>query len=823
MENTLKDLRYAARSALKAPEFSLVVILTLALGIGANTAIFSLVNAVLLRPLPYDSPEQLVVFWESDPTVPVPYFPISQGAFHEWRQRSGDVFEDMAGFRLRTHGNNRPMTLTGQSTPQRINGVMASANLFRLLGSEPVLGRGFAEGEDLPGANKVAVISHSLWVRQFGGNPDTVGRALHLDGEYFEIIGVLPPDFFFPPPMNYFGTVREDRGEIFVPLWIDPDQRVRRVVRTVARCKEGIPPQQAQQRLSPLGAEIAALFPHDELEDLKPVLLDLHDQAVSHSRTNLRILLGAVLLILLIACVNVANLLLVRDTGRLREISLRMAVGADRLQIVRQLLIESLFLSLLGGVAGVGLAALSTNLLKTLSARQIPQMGDVKIDLQVLGFALLAALATGIIFGLIPALQATRPSLIEGLKEGERGALGGRGQAFRKLLVVMEIASAVVLLAGAGLLLKSLWNVQQVDHGFRTENVLTVQTWLPESRYPERQVNPFFRRMKEAIGSLSEIEEVGAVSYLPFSTATSGGTFKIEGRDPTPGASGANQTVAYRTVGPGYFETMGIPLLKGRSNNDRDRADQPYVVVIDRHLQETFWPDSEAIGSRVDIQNDGIWREVVGVVENIVDTNVLHESALRGILYIPQDQFVRRSMAMVVRTASQADRRVPEIRRNLQRLDVDLPFEIQSMESRVFESESEVRSPAILLGLFASLAVALAVIGLYGVVSYAVGQRAQEFGVRRAMGAQSADILRMVGRQVVILVVVGIGLGLIGAWAVTQVAPAMLSGLLFRVESGDPTTYVTVALLFVAVALTSAYLPARRAIRAEPAASLRTE
>ena len=825
MESVFQDLRYALRAQLRSPGVTLAAVLTLALGIGANTAIFSAVHSILVRSLPYKDPQQLVMFWEGATVFNVPFVPITGGNFHEWKRQEG-VFSGMAGFRIRSRSNGRAMLLSTEQDSIRVNGLMISANFLEVLGVAPLMGRGFTAGEDEPGAGQVALLSYSLWNSHFGADSQVMGRIVRLNGTPREIIGVLPAGFFFPPPVQFIGSVAEHAAEIFVPYWIDPnDQRIR-VIRSLARLREGVSIEQAVRDLQPVADRLVEKYPDSSAEGLKPVLLPLHGQAVEQSRSRLLALQGAVGLILLIACVNVANLVLARSAARRRELALRAALGADRRRIVRMLVTENLLLAFAGGVLGLILASAAMAPLASLGASHVPRLGPVAVDTAVLIFSLFLTILTALIFGLVPALQASRKSLADSLRAG-RGASGGSGAShfYRRALVISEVALAMIPLIGAGLMLRSLWMAQQAEVGFEAQGVVSVQMQLPEQRYPDNDsVKQFYERLQRGLESLPGVEESGAVSLLPFSGGRTGGVFVIQGR-PRPGKDNrANQTGDFRWVLPGYFETLKIPLLEGRLFNHSDRADAPPRALVDETLAQRLWPKGGVLGAQLTWGDETVWRTVVGVVGTIQYQNLRPQPEVQGIVYLPQAQEPQRGLSVVLRTSGPPASLSAPVRRQVAGLDAELPVELRTLQSYLHEAQDGQRSPAILLGILAALALLLAAVGLYGILSFLARQRSQEIGIRVALGADRQEILRLMMSQTAWIVLIGLVAGLAGAAALSRyLALQYLSGILFGISPFDLTTYLGVTLLFLAIAVLASYLPARRALSVDPSTSLRTE
>ncbi len=809
-----REVIFAARRLLQAPAFTLVVVFTLALGIGANTAIFSIVNSVLFRPLPYPDADRLVMFWEKFDNIPVDYVPITEAAYVDWKQRQ-NVFTRMSGFRIRSHANGRPVALSGEGTPQRINAVLCSHDLFQTLGVQPILGREFHEGEDRPGAPTVAILSYGLWMRLFGGDPGVVGRTLKLDTVSHEIVGVMPEGFFFPPPLKFAGNLRQGAAEVFIAYPFRSDYRAARAIRTVARLAPGTSPRQAEEALRPVAEQLFREYPDESLEGPGAVALPLHEQAVDTSRDRLLLLAGAVAAILLIACFNVANLLLARVTHRRREVAVRLALGARPAQVVRMLLSETLLLSLAGAAMGVLLAWVSLPPLLGISSQYIPDLGPVRINTTVLLFTLALAILTGLLTGLFPALRLARPRLHEDLKGGTRGGTASRqADAVRKVLVVVQVAAATILLVGAGLLVRSLWKAQETDLGFRADGVVTVRTWLPPARYDSQRVFDFYRSLIDELTGMPQVESAGAINLLPYSEGLFGGNFAIEG---VSGASTARQVADFRVITPGYLETLQIELIAGRALQWTDRADSRAVILIDRSLADAFWPDGSWRQARVEISSDGIWRSIVGVVEDIRHKD--YRTSDQGVFYLPFGQHPDPQMALTVKSRGGAPSLAAELRRRISSRDSEVPFEIRPMESYVEGAHSGLRSPSILLGMMAALALVLALVGLYSVLAYLMGRRTREIGIRLALGAEESQILRLVGWEVAVLVGAGIVLGLAGSLALSE----LLGSFLYGVTAVDPVTYLAVAVVFLAVAALATGLPLRQAARTNPVEALRTE
>ncbi len=816
MSRMITETRYAVRLLLKSPAFSLVVVLVLALGIGANTAIFSVVNGVLLRSLPYKNPDELVLAWEIVPRSGFDFLPTNERNYLVWKE-SNPVFSDVTGFRVQ----NR--TLTGESTPEGLVTVACDSALFSTLGVTLRLGRGWSTEEDLPGAAAVAVLSDALWRNRFGQDPEIVGQSIRLDGVQHTILGVFGPTFRFPPPLQLLGGMYEFDADVFVPAGFAIDGSPERNVVALGRLRKGLTLARARSEVEIVPARILEELPGQNPDELGAVLAPVHSQAIDHVRKGLGLLQGAVGLVLLIACVNVANLILVRASRRGQEMSVRMALGATRRDLVRQLLLESLLLAAIAGCIGTLAAHWSLGPLLRVSAGHVPQMAPIGIDLLVLAFTVGVTLLTGILFGLAPALQASRTDLSRHLKEeGRSDSMRGGRRAFRSLLVVSEVGLAVLLLVGASLLIKSLWKVQQVDVGFQAENGRVFNLQLPESRYPnDSEVQRFYSRLLEEFAQLPQVESVGAISGLPLSGDRYGSYVEVEGLPTVTLEDRLTRMTGLRITTPGYFEAMRIPLLEGRYFRADDSPESLQVAVIDRALADRFWPDGDALGSRVTFDEDSdpgaVWRRIVGIVENVRQENLEQVDTMRGTVYYPLGQYSFREMSVVVRTPFPAETADEQIRGALSLLDPELPVRSQSLTSLVRSAESSRRSPAILIGTFATLAVLLSVVGLYGVVSFLVRQRTSEIGVRMALGARETDILKMVGLENSIPVLSGIAFGLGSAMILSHA----MSDQLYEVSPMDPQIYVAVTLLFAIVSAASAYLPARRASRLDPLSALR--
>jgi putative ABC transport system permease protein len=805
------DLRYAIRSLRKHPGFTVVVLATLALGIGANAAIFSVVNAVLLRPLPYEGANRIVVLWGDLHRPGVNEIPASAGEYADYRDRS-HAFDHVAVY------DTAGVNLTGAGEPERLDGAIVTASLFPLLGASAQVGRTFTAAEEQPGRNDVALIAHRLWTRRFNADPAIAGRVVSIDGRPTQIVGVMPAAFRFP----------DAAVEVWKPLLLDAealseDNRGSHGYTALARLRPGVTLAQAHADLAAVTATFKAEHPLNYRTGFSVALRPLRDEIVGDTGRGLLILLGAVALVLLIACANVSNLLLARAASRRREIALRTALGASRGRLVRQLLTESVLIAAAGGALGLVLASWGVNLLIALSPDTIPRLREVTLDQRVVLFTALVSLATGILFGIVPALRASGPSLNEALKDGGRSgesALHGRAG---RLLVVSEVALSLVLLVGAGLLVHSFARVQQVDPGFDPRGMLTLRLSLPDSRYTTfEKGDRFFDALFAALRARPDVQAVAAASALPFSGAGGSRTFHIEGREPKRPEDQPEEQL--RIVTDGYFQTMKIPVVKGRGFTDRDRLSGPRVALVNEALARKHFAGENPIGRRVAFSRDEPqWYEIVGVVGNVKHRGL--DAADRAELYVPYRQplfpnWTVRPMQVVVRTAGDPLIAAATMRREIARIDPEQPIsDVRTMDQRIGRSLESRRFNMILLAAFAVLALALAAIGIYGIVAYAVTERTHEIGVRLALGAQRRDVMAMIVAQGMAMTAAGTAAGIVSALLVTR----LMSSLLFGVSTLDPITFTAIPVLLAAVAFAACYVPARRATRVDPLVALRTE
>ncbi len=797
ISNTLRDTRYAVRQLIASPAFTLVAVLTLALGIGATTAIFSVVNGVLRRPLPYRHPEGLVLVNEIVPQYG--RFSVAPANFLDWRKQNS-VFERIAAF------NGSSATFTEGSGPERIESAMVSWDLFELLDVKPVLGRGFREDEDAPGKNNVIVLSHAMWQRRFGSDPHVLGRSITLSGVPVTVVGVMPAGFYFP----------NRAGEFWQPIALNPANATRggHFLGVIARLKPGISVEQAGTEMRTIAERLAREYPKNNANESAQVAL-LYERVVGGIRPALLTLFAAVGVVILIACANVANLLLVRATVRGKEIAIRAALGAGRRRLVVQMLSESLVLSVTGGAVGLFLAYLTIQPIKTLSAGSIPRVNDVSIDTSVLVFTLVVSVATGLVFGLVPAWQASRETLGEVLKEGGRSSSTSSGHWMRNALLVVEVALSIVLLVGATLLVRSFKRLTSVDPGFRSDRVLVFRVALPNTSYPEDHNRvAFFDRLLADLRAVPHVTAAGIAQTVPL-RGDYMLSFAVQGRpDPKPGEE---LSANYRSISPAYFEALGIPLLRGRMFTNRDREKSPMVAIVDDAFVRRHFPNEDPIGHRIDIGNgtDGFY-EIVGIVGNV------HHDALSSTatatMYVPFPQDVFSSMWVLTHTSGDPGRLATSARQVLRNIDPALPtFSMSALADIVTESVAQQRFSMLLLTMFAGIAVFLAAVGLYGVVAYSVSLRTQEIGVRVAMGARGSQVLGLVVGGGMKLAAVGVAIGVAGALLLS----GLIEKMLFEIKPLDAVSYLVTSVLLLLVAAVACYFPARRATRVDPIVALR--
>jgi len=804
MDTLLKDIRYGIRSLARHPGFTAIALITLALGIGANTAIFSVVNAVLLRPLPYDDPERIVWLWDTQPQLATT--PTSLPDFLGWKDQNRS-FDHLAAFQSGNMfidaGDGATDTLVGLVTPQ----------LFSVFHVSPILGRTFTDEETLPGRFRVAVLSHSLWQKRFGSDPNVLGRTVQLNGRPFTIIGVMPAGFSYP-----------DRVELWRPLPIDPAKLDPgpHYLNVVGRLKPGVTLAQAQADMSVIAARLSQQYKEKNAgHGVKPDRLS--KVVVGDIGLALYVLLGAVGFVLLIACANLANLMLARVGARQKEIAVRTALGASRFRIVRQLLIESVMLALGGGVVGLLLAFWAVSWVVSLSADTIPRVREISIDPRVAGFTLLISVVTGVLFGLAPALQVSRPDLTDALKESGRSTAGLRRNRLRSMLVVTEVALSLVLLVGAGLMIRSFAKLNQVDPGFQPAQVLTLGVAFLTTTYPEdEQVARVFSQILEGAAATPGVLSAGAISDLPLTGSNISDSFTIEGRPPI--AKEAEPSTEYHIITPRYFESMGIPFLSGRDVAPTDTRQSPNVVVINDVFARRHFAGENPLGHRLKLQ--GQERDpllIVGVVGNVKQLGLDEQPPPEVFVPFLQDPVFpnyQRSMTIVARSKSDPGAIAGPLRAAVTSIDKSLPiWSLKPMTEHLRDSLARRRFSLILLSVFSGVALVLAAVGIYGVISYGVTQRTHEMGIRMALGAKPRDVLKLVVRQSMLLVMAGVGIGLLASLALTR----LMKGLLFSVSVTDPMTFVVIAVLMTFIALLASLIPARRATRVDPLVALKYE
>jgi len=809
MDILLRELRYSARSLIKSPGFTAVAVLVLALGIGANTAIFSVVNSVLLRPLPYSDPGQLVQLWEAKPAQGRNEISASYPNFADWRDQN-HTFEQVVAYADWTFN----LTDTG-GEPERIRSVIVSPAFFSALGIKPIRGRVFLAGEDQTGKDLVAVISESLWQRRFESDPNIIGRSVNLDDKSFTVVGVIARGVQTP--------LLSDEIELWAPVSHGEafTNRQGHYLKVIARLNPGATPQQAQAEMNTIASRLEQQYPESN-KGLGVRVVSLGDQIVGNSRASLLVMLAAVVFVLLIGSANVANMLLARAAVRQKEMAIRTALGAGRWQIVRQLLTESMLLSLLSGTLGLLVAIWGIDLLVTLSPVDLPRVKEVTIDLRVLGFTFAVSVLTGILFGLLPALQASRPNLNERLKAGGRNATSGTNrQRLRGTLVIAEIALSLVLLVGAGLLIRSFVRLQAVNPGFNPSNVLTMRIDLTGPKYKtSSQVIAFNNQLLERLKQLPGIESASTRSYVPIARDDSYANlrFNLEGRK----ADDADPPVAYyNAVSSDYFQTMMIPLLKGRGFSERDVRGTPNVAIVNSTLAQRYIRGEDALGKRISLEDnpkEEDWITIVGVVGDTKPRELRSEPVAE--LYMPYNQQPEGGMSLMIRHSDRDAGIAAAVRNEVTALDKDQPvYSVRSLDSVLSESVAGPRFRTLVLAIFAAVALILASVGIYGVISYGVSQRTQEIGIRMALGARTPAVLKLVVKGGMTLVLIGVVIGIAGAFALTR----LLTTLLFAVTPTDAMTFASVPLLLIMVSALACYIPARRATKVDPLVALRSE
>lgn len=808
MSNLWKDLSYAARMMLRQPGFTLVAILTLALGIGANSAIFSVVNAVLLRPLPYPEPEQLVMLWEVKTEQSAGALfkgTVSFSNYQDWREQD-DSFKDIAAYQL------AGFSLQGKDVPERVTGATVTSNFFDVVGVRPQTGRTFQDEDNQRGRNRVVVLSDSLWRRNFGADAGVTGKEITLGGEQYTVLGVMPQGFQFPSRST----------QLWMPLDLTPDQLTNRDnhwLLTLGRLKPGVTLEQAQAGMTTIARRIEQQYP--EIQTGRGIqLVPLQEELVQFARPALLMLLGAVGFVLLIACTNVANLLLARSAARRKEIAIRTALGAGRWRLIRQFLTESVLLFILGGTLGLLISKWGVDLLVSQASAFMPRAGEVRLDGRVVGFTLLISFLTGMIFGLAPAIQSTKTDVQAALKEGGNAGHGHQRNWIRSFLVAAEIAAALVLLIGAGLLIKSFTQLLRTETGMKTENVITMGLTLPQSLYSTQQSRAvFYYQVIDRIASRAGVEAVGVVNILPVQNSGYNGKIWVEGEAAPP--MGSEPIAEYRASSPDYFRALGIPLVGGRFFNAEDREQGIQVAIINQTFAKRYLKGRDPLGSRIR-KEEGDWLSIVGVVGDVRQSGLTRPTMPE--VYTPYAQSgsaaLTQGMSLVVRATGEPSDIIAGIRREVALVDPAQPvYNVQTMQEVIYNSVSDRRLTMLLLTIFAGVALFLAMIGIYSVMSYVVTQNTREIGIRMALGAQAGDVLKLVVGQGLMLTLSGIIIGLLASLALTR----LIKSLLFGVAATDPLTFIYVSLFLIVVAMLACYIPARRATRIDPMVALRYE
>jgi putative ABC transport system permease protein len=803
--NLSQDIRYGLRTLKNSPGFTAVAILTLALGIGTNTAVFSVVNGVLLSPLPFKDSDRLVTWWFSSPPA-LPEFAFTQGHFAFYRDQiqlldHTSAYSPSSGFNL-----------SGTGEPERIQGANVTLGFFQALGVEPIIGRTFIPEEETPGKNVVCVLSYSFWQQRFGGDPQVLGKSLNLNDFPTEVVGVMPAGFDFP----------RDTA-LWIPVGLNPKSTGFFYLRPIGRLKPGVSFAQAQAELAALldsfARERSDLYPNGVKEHI--VSMPLKDRIVGEVRKPLLILLAAVAFLLLIACANVANLLLARSAKRTKEIALRLALGASTRRVVSQLLTESMVLAMIGAAAGVLLAVVGVALVNKLPVDQVPRIDEARVNLGVMGFTIGVAVLTGILFGLAPAFAGSRVPLSESLKEGAGGGLSPFSGRVNHLLVVLQTAVSLILLIGTVLLFISAQNLLSVDGGFRSENVTTLRLSLPSKRYPKAEnLEAFYRQLLDRVSVLQGVKVAGLINIRPLGGKAAESFYTVEGDDPT--GERLTALAAYRIATPGYFEAMGVRLLQGSAFDETHQRTAPPVVIIDETLARKNWPGENAVGKRLRrgraADTKEPWMTIIGVAATVKDASLGEDDAAH--LYLPYSQAGARDMELIIQQAPGAAVGIREVQGVVSGLDPQLPiYRVQTMDKVVVNSLGTRLLINRLLAAFAVIALLLAAIGIYGVMALHVGSRFREFGIRIALGAQSGAILGMVIKRAMLLSAIGVVLGLVASQGLTR----FIESELFGIRVSDPGTLIITAIAVVLVALLACWIPARRATLADPVVALRSE
>lgn len=810
METLSQDIRYGLRMLRNSPTVTLVAVISLALGISANTVIFSVINSILLKSLPFHDPDRIALVWGNAPAEGKDRTQVSATDVADWRQQNS-VFEDVT-----TYGN-WSATLLGEGESERIPGIQVGDGYFSIMKATPLLGRTFLPEEQEEGKDLVIVLGYGLWQRRFGGDPNVIGRKINLSGRPYVAVGVLPADFQ-PLPTSLV----DPRGEFYRPVAEarDENERSSRHLRAIARLKPGVTLEQAQADMNVIAGRLEQQHPRDNT-GYGVRLVTLSEDTVGGLRPTLLTLLVAVAFVLLIACANTGNLLLGRAAAREKEVAIRRALGAARGRLTRQFLTESVLLALLGGALGLLLAMWGVGLVESIGSQATPLLANIEIDLRVLGFTLALSILTGIVFGLAPALNASNPDLNATLKEGGRGSGAQAGHnRLRGVLVMSEVAMALVLLISAGLLIKSVIRLRSVNPGFEADNRLTMNVVLSSARYPKpQQWVAFYSQLTERLEALPGVVSAGFTSVLPFSGNFDGRGLAVEDH---PRPVGEEFNVDLYRVTPGYARAMSIETVRGRTLTEQDTETAQMVALINETMARELWPGQDPLGKRIKFpgseRNPQPWRTIVGVVRDVKQYSLDRKDPMQ--IYLPDAQIPTPFMTLVVHTSSDPQALISAVRNSISEMDKDLAaFNIATMEQLLADSISLRRFSTLLLIIFAGVALILAAVGIYGVISYSVTQRTHEIGVRLALGANRRDIIRLVVRQGMAITLAGVGIGLTATFALTRI----IESLLFNVSATDPATFIIIPVALTLVALGACFVPARRAAKVDPMVALRYE